>query len=360
VSGNAVEQLQRENETLRAELEALRPRANRVAELENQVLAEQVAWFKRYFMHRKADVVEDSGQQRLPFNKAELLSEAPQAESQEVAAHSRKKAVRRPLPKDMPRVQQIVDISEEEKTCGCGHALSRIGEEKSEKLDIVPPRLRVIEQIRPKYACRQCEGTGDEEHPAVRIAPVPQSLIPKGIATPGLVAYIVTGKFEDSLPLYRQEKQFARMGVDLSRRTMADWMISAAGACEPVREAAARHLRCGPSVLIDETPVQVMKEPGRANTQDSYAWVAIGGESEHPVALCRYEPTRSGNVVLEILDGFEGYAQSDGFGDYDWSIASLAKVIHVGCLAHMRRKFTDAANILRIPRNAAEGPSGTG
>lgn len=343
----AVEQLQRENETLRAELEALRRRAKRVADLEqeNQALAEQLAWFKRYFLHRKADVVEDSSQQPLPFNEAELLSEAPEAEPQEIRAHRRNKPVRGPLPQDMPRVQQLVDIPEEEKICGCGHELSRIGEEKSEKLDIVPPRLRVIEQIRPKYACRKCEGSGDEEHPVVRIAAVPPTLIRKGIATPGLVAHIVTAKFVDAIPLYRQEKQFARLGVQLSRRTMADWMIVAATACKPVLEAIERQLRGGPAALLDESPVQVMNEPGRANTTDSYAWAAVGGETGHPVIVYRYEPTRSGNVVLEILNGFEGYVQTDGFGGYDWSIASLANVIHVGCLAHMRRKFTDAANI---------------
>ena len=359
MSGNAVEQLQRENETLRAELDALRPTAQRVAQLEQekQLLEQEVAWFKRYFLHRTADVVDDTSQQPLPFNEAELLSEAPQAESQQVRAHSRKKPVRRPLPQDMPRIQQIVDIPEEQKTCGCGHELSRIGEEKSEKLDIVPPRLRVIEQIRPKYACPDCEGAGDEEHPAVRIAAVPPALIPKGIATPGLISHIVTAKFVDAMPLYRQEKQFARLGVELSRRTMADWMIVAASACKPVLEAIKRQLRGGPAVLLDETPVQVMKEPGRANTTDSYTWAAVGGMSDHPVVLYRYEPTRSGKVVLEILEGFAGYAQTDGFGGYDWSIDSLANVVHVGCLAHMRRKFTDAANIGNNVSSAREALS---
>ncbi len=347
MSVGAVEQLQRRVQSLESELEALRPQANRVVELEkeNQLLAEQVAWFKRYFLQRTADVVEDKTQQSLPFNEAELLSEARQEGSQQVAAHTRNKPVRRPLPKQMPRIRQLVDISEEEKICGCGHELSRIGEEKSEKLDIVPPRLRVIEQIRPKYACRRCEGSGDEQQPTVRIAPVPPTLIPKGIATPGLVAHIVTAKFVDAIPLYRQEKQFGRLAVDLPRQTMADWMITAATACIPVYETIERQLRGGPAVLLDETPVQVMGEPGRANTSDSYAWAALGGESGHPVILYRYEPTRSGKVVLEILDGFKGYAQSDAFAGYDWSIASLADVVHVGCLAHIRRKFTDAANI---------------
>jgi len=344
VSGNAVEQLQRENETLRAQLEVLRPRTAEL-EAENQLLSEQVAWFKRYFLHRKADVVEDGRQQPLPFNEAEVLSEAPEADVETITTYIRSKPKRKPLPKDIPRVREIIDLREDEKVCGCGHELVRIGEETSEKFDIIPPRLRVVEQVRPKYACRECEGSGDEEHSAVRIAAVPPTLIPKGIATPGLVAHIVTSKFEDALPLYRQEKQFHRMGVDLSRRTMADWMIVAATACRPVYEAIERQLRGGPAALIDETPVQVMKEPGRENTQDRYAWAAVGGAAEHPVVLYRYEPTRSGNVVLEMLEGFQGYVQTDGYGGYDWSIDSLPGVVHVGCLAHMRRKYTDAANI---------------
>lgn len=347
MSANAVEQLQEKIESLESELEALRPKAVRADELEveNRLLAEQIAWFKRYFLHRKADVVEDESQQPLPFNEAEVLSEPPEADVQTITTYTRSKPVRKPLPKDMPRVREIIDLRDDEKVCGCGHQLVRIGEETSEKFDIIPPRLRVIEQVRPKYACRHCEGSGDEERPAVRIAAVPPTLIPKGIATAGLVAHVVTSKFEDALPLYRQEKQFHRMGVELSRRTMADWMITAATACIPVYEAIERQLRGGPAALVDETPVQVMKEPGRANTKDSYTWAATGGAPEHPVVLYRYEPTRSGNVVREILEGFEGYAQTDAFGGYDWSIESLPGVVHVGCMAHMRRKFTDAANI---------------
>ena len=124
----------------------------------------------------------------------------------------------------------IVDIPEEQKHCGCGAELVRIDEESSEKLDVIPPQLRVIRTIRPIYACHACEGSGDEGRPAVRMAPMPPAIIDKGIASAGLLAYIVTGKFCDSLPLYRQTKQFARIGVELSRRTMADWMIATAEA----------------------------------------------------------------------------------------------------------------------------------
>ena len=119
------------------------------------------------------------------------------------------RAKRRPLPEALPREEVVIDIPEEQKHCLCGAELVRIGEEISEKLDVIPPQLRVIRTIRPKYACHGCEGSGDEERPAVRIAPMPPAIIDKGIASAGLLAYIVTSKFCDSLPLYRQEKQFA-------------------------------------------------------------------------------------------------------------------------------------------------------
>ena len=244
------------------------------------------------------------------FDEAEQIHEEKEdaeelEQSEEIRSYKRRKPKRQPLPADLPRVQEFIDIPEEEKICGCGHELIRIGEEKSEKLDMEPPRLRVIEQIRPKYACRACEGSGDEEKPAVRIAPVPATLIPGGIATAGLVAYVATAKFVDGLPLYRQEKQFERIGVALARQTMADWMIAAAGACKPVMEALLRMLRSGPAMLIDETGVQVMKEPGRANTQKSYAWAACGGDPRHPVTVrsrssesspVTSRPTRTGDT----------------------------------------------------------------
>jgi transposase len=330
---------------------ALVCQAKRASALEKELeaLSEQLAWFRRYFLHRKADVVEDSSQQALAFDEAEQIHEEKEdaeelEESEEIRSYKRRKPKRQPLPEDLPRVLEIIDIDEEEKICGCGHELIRIGEEKSEKLDMEPPRLRVIEQIRPKYACRACEGSGDEEKPAVRIAPVPPTLIPGGIATAGLVAYVATAKFVDGLPLYRQEKQFERIGVALSRQTMADWMIAAAAACTPVMEALLRMLRSGPAMLIDETSVQVMREPGRANTQKSYAWAACGGEPRRPVTVFRYEPTRSANVAVEIVGEFSGYVQTDAYRAYGSAFENLDRVIHVGCLAHARRKFTDAAN----------------
>ena len=111
----------------------------------------------------------------------------------------------------------IHDIAESEKSCGCGQPLKRIGQEVCEKLEIIPAQVRVRRHVRPKYACRACEGPGDEEKAAVRVAPAVKQLLPKSIASPALVAYMLVSKFCDALPFYRQERQFQRMGVELSR-----------------------------------------------------------------------------------------------------------------------------------------------
>lgn len=335
-----VDALLRENTQLRRENAELIKRV--------VILDEQIAWFKRRFFSRSSEALSEEEQRQLRlFNEAE--GSAGVAEDQQtsqppirIPEHTRGHAKRLPLPEALPREEVVIDIAEDQKSCLCGAELVRIGEEVSEKLDVIPPRLRVIRTIRPKYACHSCEGSSDEERPAVRIAAMPPAMIDKGIATAGLLAFIVTGKFCDSLPLYRQEKQFARIGVELSRRTMADWMIAVSEACAPLMEVLKRRLHSGPLLQIDETTVQVMDEPGRENITDSYMWVARGGTPEAPVILYRYDPSRSSEVAEEILKDYSGYLQTDGYAGYDRACENVVNVVHVGCWAHARRKFFDA------------------
>ena len=136
----------------------------------------------------------------------------------------------------------------------------RIGEEVSEQLDLIPARVKVIRTTRPRYGCRNCEGSGDEDKPAVRIAPMPSRMLPQSMAAEGLLAHIVTGKFCDSLPLYRQERIYRRLGAEVSRKNMANWMIGLALRLEPLKKAFQTHLRSGPLINVDETSFQVMKE----------------------------------------------------------------------------------------------------
>ena len=256
-----------------------------------------------------------------------------------VPAHKRNKPGRKPLPESLPRVEIVHDLPEEEKICQCGEQLCRIGQDTCEKLDYVPAKVRVLRHVRYKYACKSCEGVEDDG-PTVKIAPVPVQLIEKSMATEGLLAHIVVSKFADALPLYRQQKIFARLGVDLPRATMANWMIQVAQRCAPLIELLEQEIRSGPLIQMDETPLQVLKEPGRANTSKSYMWVFCGGNYEHPTVLYRYQPTRSGKVALAFLDEYEGYIQSDDYDGYDY-LARKQSITHLACWAHARRKFTE-------------------
>ena len=290
----------------------------------------------------KRKSAEHQDQQQLSlFDEAEATIEvSPEVEGiVTVPAHQRKKRGRRPLPENLPREEVIHDIPEEDKVCPCGCHLTRIGEEVSEKLDVIPARMRVIRHIRPKYACRACEGVEDDG-PTVKIAPMEPQVINQSIVTPGLLAEVLASKFVDAQPFYRQEAKFARLGVDISRATMCNWALLAGRAVEPVMDLLLQELRTGPVLGLDETPVQVLQEEGRANTTKSYVWVARGGPPGKPAVYFHYAPSRSGTIAKELVGNFRGYVQSDGYVGYD-DLAELPGVVLQGCMAHMRRKFMD-------------------
>jgi transposase len=309
-------------------------------------LEEQVRLLRNEIFGRKSEkrpAPEDDRQQRLfdeGTDNCELQEPTTGAEAAEripVAPHQRRKAGRKPLPAELPRIEVIHDLAESEKQCACGTPLSRIGEEVCEKLDIIPAKVQVIRHIRYKYACKGCEGV-ESEAPTVQIAPAPLQLIPKSMATAGLLAHIVVSKFEDALPFHRQSKQFARMGIDLPRATLCNWARQVAEAAWPLADLMDRAIREGPIVNIDETTAQVLQEPGRAATQKSFMWVFRGGDPKRPVLRYQYHPTRAGSVPLEYLSGFKGYVQTDGYNGYD-GLGRKPGIVMVGCWAHARRKF---------------------
>jgi transposase len=306
-----------------------------------QYLEEHIRILKNEIFGRKSEkpLVQDRYQFPL-FDepaKADTPKEDQAPQTTQVSGHVRKKRGRKPLPADLPREDVIHDIDESEKVCPCGCQLDRIGEETCEKLEYVPSSLTVKRHIRYKYACPECEGV-DDDGPTVKIAPAPAQLIPKSMAGSGLVAHIVASKFEDALPLYRQEKIFNRLGIDLPRSTMCNWLIKVAERAQPLVELVDQEIRSGPLVNADETTVQVLKEPDKADSSKSYMWIFRGGDPEHPALVFKYHPTRSGQVPLTYLDGFRGYVQCDGYNGYD-ALGRQPGVILVGCWAHARRKF---------------------
>ena len=304
-------------------------------------LEERIRLLQNELFGRKSEKRHPQDDRQLPIFESEAQKPFPDHETASIAvpAHQRKKPGRKPLPDNLPRVEVVHDLCDEEKICGCGDQLSCIGQEVCEKLDYKPAQLRVIRHIRYKYACKSCEGI-ESEGPTVKIAPPPVQLIPKSMATEGLISHIAVSKFADALPLYRQQKMFSRLGVDLPRATMANWLVQAAERCKPLIDLMENQIRSGPLINIDETTLQVLNESGRSNTSKSYMWVYCGGQTDQPTKLYRYHPTRSGQVALSFLDGYEGYVQSDAFSGYD-HLDGKNGVTLLGCMAHVRRKFVE-------------------
>jgi transposase len=309
---------------------------------ENELLREQIAHLYNKLFGRKSEkniYTEDSPQLPL-FDMPEPDPDAEEEETVEIEKHTRKKKGRRPLPDHLPRVEVIHDIDEEEKVCHCGADLSRMGEEVSEKLDIIPAVIQVVRHVRPKYSCKQCENV-EEQGATVKIAPVPPQLIPKGIASGGLLAHILTAKFADALPFYRQERQFIRLGAEIPRATMCSWAMKVAEACIPLKNLLQQEILSGPLINADETTLQVLKEPGALPTSNSYMWVFRGGNPRAPSFYFHYHQTRVGDVAATFLDGYQGVVQTDGYVGYDF-LDHKKEITHIGCWAHARRYFVDA------------------
>lgn len=280
----------------------------------------------------------------------ELDEEASVADDSVIAqtvttSKSAKKPGRKPLPEALPRVVVLHELPESQRFCPEGHPLKEIGEEITEQLDIIPITVQVLQHVRKKYACPCCQGH-------VHIAPASLQPIPKSNASPGLLAYVSTSKFLDALPLYRQSKQFDRVGVNLPRATLASWMIRVGDLILPLHQLMAETLLNHPYLQIDETTLQVLKEEGRKAESQSYVWVRRGGSLETPVVLFDYAPSRSAAVADRLLSGFKGTLQSDGYTGYK-SVCATHDLVHAGCWAHARRKFDEA-----LKGQGAKGKSG--
>jgi transposase len=251
-----------------------------------------------------------------------------------VPAHKRKKRGRKPLPDNLPRIDVVHEIPESARYCDHdGQLLVEIGEVISEQLDIIPAKIQVIRHVRKKYACNcgQC----------IKTAPLPAQPIPRSMASPGLLAHITISKYQDALPLYRQETILQRIGVDIPRATLANWMIQAGTLIQPLINLMQDRLLAYDIIQMDETTVQVLKEDGKTAQSKSYLWLQRGGPPEQPVVLYDYDPGRGAGVPTRLLAGFTGYLQTDGYDGYNAVVANN-KLMHVGCMAHARRKFSEA------------------
>jgi len=334
--------LQKENKTLRNQLASIKA--------ERDFLLEQFNLAR----HRQFNAsTEKASLQSSLFNEAEAemscaseeaADEAPlEDDSTERAKKSKPK--RKALPKDLPRATRIIDIPEAEKICPCCKGeLHQFSQETREQLEYIPAKVKVIETVRPQYACRACEQSHTQT--PIKIAPVPASPIPKSIATPSLLAQIIIQKYQSALPLYRQEALFKQIGIELSRKTLASWMIRCADLLEPVVKQLKDRLLEQAVIHADETPLKVIND----DKQKSYMWVYCTGtdspdtSTSHKIStphknivLYDYHPSRAAACAQGFLGDYAGYLQVDGYAGYSGLKAEL-----VGCMAHARRKFVEA------------------
>ncbi len=304
-------------------------------------LEEELKLLKDRLFNRKSEkVTEDELLQGRLFDEVEANSKNEDTSTVKVKSHRRKKGGKRKLPESLPRIVKEHDIPDNEKQCECGQTKERIGTVESERLDIIPAKVHVEKHVRYKYACKHCEGL-ESKNGAVITAPLPPQLIPQGTATAGLVSYILAGKYVDGTPLYRLEKIFKRIGVDISRQTMCNWLMITHEKTKNLMKLMWEDLLHQPLIGIDETRVQVMKEPGRKNTTLSYMWVFRGSGRASPLVLYRYHPGRSPNHVEKLLKGYSGIIQTDDYVGYH-KVGRFKDITHAGCWAHGRRKFIEA------------------
>ena len=312
---------------------------------EHASVLEQLAWYKRWVHGRRRErIVEGEGQQHL-FDLApeEPGCAEPQPPRQEVAGHTRRRRNRRLDLSRLPHHRHELDLSPEEKTCGCcGRAKDRIGEDITTILEYEPAKLEVHEHVRPKYACRYCKD-------GVSSPPPPPRPIARGIAGPGLISQIVVGKFGDHLPLYRLEDIFVRHGAHLPRSTLCDWVKAAGDLLRPLYDLQRRLVIQCPVMWTDDTEVTVLVGSEEGSRKGRF-WTYVGND-EHPYSVYDFTLSRSRDGPQSFLQDFRGYLHADAYAGYDAIyLGSDNQIVEVACWVHARRKFFEAKE--NYPREA--------
>lgn len=248
---------------------------------------------------------------------------------------------RRPLPPDLPRVRVEHDVPEEKRACPCCPLkMQRMGKVLSEQLEYKPGELFVIEHVRIKYGCQKCKGN-------IVTAPMPLQPIDKGLPGPGLLSEVILNKYQDHLPLHRQEQRFARLGIDLPRSTLCDWVMQSGALMAPIVDLMKTDaLIPGQRIFTDDTPIPVL---AKGKTHTGRLWVYVGGGEDNPICVIYdYTSSRSQTAPQKFLQGYHGYLQADAYAGYD-ALYKDGRIVEVGCWAHSRRKFVDIIKAAKKP-----------
>jgi len=289
------------------------------------------------------------------FNEAEVTADANVSEPElvEVEKHFRKRTrlITDKLPEDIPVEVVVHDLPAEEQICPeCGGEMHVMGREKRRELKIIPAKVTIVEHVRKVYACRDCER--DECGVPILKAPMDESVIKGSFAAPETIAHIMCQKFVMGAPLCRQEQDWNRQGIQLSRQTMSNWLLKATEDwLEPIYDVL-RELLCLRDVLhADETTLQVLHEPGKKPQSKSYMWLyRTSGDAKYPIVLYEYQPDRRAKRPQDFLRDFKGYLHTDGYDGYH---DLPPDIVVVGCWTHARRKWDEALKTL--PEKKREG-----
>ena len=328
--------------------------AEEIAELkaENQWLKEQLGLAKHRLFGSSSEKT-PPGQEAMLFNEAEACAqvEGVPATTETITYTRRKFVGQRELNLAGLPIEDIVyALPENERGCPhCEGPLHEMGADVRTEIKIIPATVRVVRHICTKYTCRHCQN--EEIKTPVLTAPRPDTAFPNSLASPSAVAHIMSQKFVEGVPLYRQEQSFLRLGFTLSRQSMANWMLTGADWLKTVYARMKVQLLKRDIVHADETTLQVLHEAGRAAQTTSYMWLYRSGREGPAIVLFEYQPTRAGKHPQTFLIGFQGYLQVDGYVGYE----GLSDVTLVGCWSHARRKFVDAINVLPAPNRKQGG-----
>jgi transposase len=327
---------------------------------QNEELAARLHWFEEQFRLAQQQRFGASsertpiGQQPLLFNEAEAVAapEAAEPTIEKIVYHRQKPRRSREAGfEKLPEETIEYHLPEEDQICTqCGGHMHVMSTEVRRELVIVPPQVKIIKHVMDICSCRPCEH--NEINTPIVKAPMPAPPILGSPAAASTIAYIMNQKYVEGLPLYRQEQQFARLGITLSRQILSNWIVMSADRWfTPLYKRMHDHLLKQESLHADETTLQVLNEPGRSAQSQSYLWLYRTGREGPPIILFEYQPTRAGVHPREFLSGFSGYLHVDGYAGYD----GLPNVTLVGCWSHARRKFDEAYKAL--PASArARGP----
>jgi transposase len=320
-------------------------------EQQNAELNARVKWYEEQFRLSRQKQFGASSEKTMPeqinlFNEVEDIAnpklEEPTVKTITYQCKKKQAGQREDKLKDLPVETIEYRLPEDEQVCPCCQGkLHEMSTQVRQEIKVIPAQVKLIKHVQYIYTCRQCEK--EQEKPPIIKAGMPNPILPGSLASPSMVAYIMDQKYTNSMPLYRQEQQLSRLGIELSRQTMANWLLNAADPwLKVIYDRMHEELLNRDILHADETTLQVLKEPGRNAETKSYMWLYRTGREGPPIVLYDYQTTRASKHPDKFLSGFKGYLNTDGYSGY----GKLTGITPVGCWAHARRKFTEALKAL--------------